>query len=96
MTDCWRCGQEVDRNVHARYCYACRQITRGIQAAALQAVARAVRRGELPHPKTCTCTDCGAPAFDYDHRSYDEPLKVEPVCRRCNQKRGPAAWRAAA
>jgi len=36
------------------------------------------------------CTDCGAQARDYDHRDYARPLDIEPVCRRCNQKRGPA------
>lgn len=58
--------------------------------AAHKAVARAVKCGELPRPSTLTCTDCGKPACDYDHRDYGKPLDVQPVCRSCNRKRGPA------
>jgi hypothetical protein len=36
------------------------------------------------------CVDCGAQARDYDHRDYNKPLEVDPVCRRCNLRRGPA------
>ena len=53
-------------------------------------VKRAIQSGELPHPKTLTCADCPAPAIEYDHRDYNKPLCVDPVCRRCNLKRGPA------
>jgi hypothetical protein len=56
------------------------------------AVSKAVLRGELPPVKTLACTDCGAPARDYDHRDYSKPLAVEPTCRSCNLKRGPAVW----
>lgn len=28
-------------------------------------------------------------ARDYDHRDYNKPLEVEPVCHSCNMKRGP-------
>ena len=31
-------------------------------------------------------------AYDYDHRDYSKPLEVDPVCRRCNQMRGPADY----
>lgn len=54
------------------------------------AVARAIRKGELPHPTTLKCVDCGEPAKCYDHRDYEKPLEVEAVCRRCNSRRGPA------
>lgn len=50
----------------------------------------AVRSGALAHPTTCKCVDCGADATQYDHRDYNYPLVVEPVCRSCNSKRGPA------
>ena len=53
-------------------------------------VGRAIRGGELAHPTTLACTDCGVPAQQYDHRDYNKPLDVQPVCRRCNLKRGPA------
>jgi len=62
------------------------------QARACRAVSLAIRRGELPalgDGKTI-CVDCGAVAACYDHRDYLRPLDVEPVCRSCNNKRGPA------
>lgn len=61
-------------------------------AAAHTAVARAVRKGELPLAKSCQCADCGRVAEQYDHRDYARPLDVQPVCRSCNFKRGPAKW----
>lgn len=55
------------------------------------ALNRAVRNGKIPKlDGTIPCVDCGAPACDYDHRDYSKPLDVEPVCRRCNLRRGPA------
>ena len=53
-------------------------------------VAKAVKNGLLPHISTRTCVDCGKPAKHYDHRDYDKPLEVEPVCVKCNSARGPA------
>jgi hypothetical protein len=54
------------------------------------AVLRAVRRGELRPIRECICVDCGAPARHYDHRDYNKPTEVEPVCYQCNHRRGPA------
>jgi hypothetical protein len=54
------------------------------------AVANAIRTGKLPHPTECLCADCGGPAIEFDHRDYNEPLSVAPVCRGCNLRRGPA------
>lgn len=53
-------------------------------------VARAIRLGNLKHPSCFACTDCGGASIHYDHRDYLKPLEVEPVCRKCNYKRGPA------
>jgi hypothetical protein len=64
--------------------------TRGAQYQAHKAVARARRLGQLPDPATLDCVDCGGYAIEYDHRDYSKPLEVQPVCRRCNLKRGPA------
>ena len=59
---------------------------------ARQAVMIAIKRGALANLKKVEtkCTDCGARATQYDHRDYNLPLQVEPVCRRCNLLRGPA------
>ena len=52
---------------------------------------KAVTNGKLPRlgSTLVKCTDCGERATDYDHRDYRKPLKVEPVCRKCNLERGP-------
>lgn len=49
-----------------------------------------IRAGRLPKACFEKCLDCGSQAVDYDHRDYNFPLVVEPVCRSCNIKRGPA------
>lgn len=49
-----------------------------------------IRSGRLPKACSEKCLDCGSQAVDYDHRDYNFPLTVEPVCRSCNIKRGPA------
>jgi hypothetical protein len=50
----------------------------------------AIRLGYIKPLSECICTDCGATATDYDHRDYNKPLDVDPVCRSCNFRRGPA------
>jgi len=54
-------------------------------------VEKAMREGTLPRlsQKNIKCTDCGERAVNYDHRDYCKPLEVEPVCRKCNNTRGP-------
>lgn len=49
----------------------------------------AIKRGDLKPIRDCICADCGAPAWCYDHRDYNRPLDVEPVCRTDNLRRGP-------
>lgn len=53
-------------------------------------VAKAIRKGDLAHPSCFPCADCGGPAKEYDHRDYSKPLTVDPVCRKCNVRRGSA------
>ena len=38
------------------------------------------------------CIDCGAPAAHWEHRDYGKALEVQPTCRRCNARRGPAIF----
>lgn len=56
---------------------------------ARQMVTAAIKKGFLQPAHEHDCVDCGAQALDYDHRDYNKPLEVEPVCRPCNKKRGP-------
>jgi len=47
------------------------------------------RRGVLKKlTKDVLCVDCGKRAKVYDHRDYNKPLDVEPVCIKCNSMRG--------
>jgi len=53
------------------------------------AVRRAIEKGLLPPlDGRVRCVDCGRDAEVYDHRDYAYPLFVEPVCMRCNSRRG--------
>lgn len=61
-----------------------------LQEKAKRKVYIAVRAGRLPRIQNLNCLDCFRKAEVYDHRNYFKPLEVEPVCRICNFKRGPA------
>lgn len=47
-----------------------------------------VKNGKIRPAKDFICVDCGKNAEVYDHRDYNKPLDVVPVCRKCNKKRG--------
>ncbi len=59
---------------------------------ARRAVAVAIKKGTLPSLKTnnIKCTLCGCRATVYDHRDYNKPLMVEPMCHSCNKLMGAA------
>lgn len=63
-----------------------------IRSPAGREVQRAIADGRLPDLRTqhVDCQDCGRRATVYDHRDYDRPLDVDPVCRSCNCRRGHA------
>lgn len=94
MRLCLYCGQVdvSDRGAQTLFCFPCgpKANLRNGAAKAYSAVARAIASGILPRAKELKCVDCGAQARDYDHRDYNKPLDVQPVCRRCNKLRGPA------
>ena len=61
------------------------------QLACSKIVALAVNSGILPKlDGSINCVDCGKIATDYEHRDYMKPLEVDPVCRKCNIRRGRA------
>lgn len=63
-----------------------------IQRRALKITHKAIRKGQLADLKqvNITCVDCDFRRAEvYNHRDYNKPLDVTPVCRSCNQKRGP-------
>ncbi len=89
---CIRCDEQFQRRTNERMCEDCGMVSTDsdeIRAIARRAVGNAIRQGVIPRANTLTCVDCGKPAFCYDHRRYDEPLNVDPVCKSCDIKRGP-------
>lgn len=60
-----------------------------LEARARGKVNVAIQQGLLTPVKELRCVDCGAPAAEYDHRDYRQPLAVQAVCRKCNHLRGP-------
>jgi hypothetical protein len=93
---CCDCGgTAIDRSPSDR-CDPCRLARSerivAIQMPATREVHKAIRRGLLPDLRKVKlkCTDCDEVARQYDHRDYDYPLLVAPVCIACNNRRGPA------
>lgn len=82
------------------FCFECKPKVNNLrlsltgQSKAIAAVTKAKKKGvltALPDGVT-SCSDCGKPATCYDHRDYNKPLEVDPVCSSCNRKRGPAKY----
>lgn len=92
---CPSCGVERFSHKYERVkgsrCAPCSIRAHFAQARAASAVSAAIHRGELRPAIEFACVDCGVLAQEYDHRDYTQPLKVDPVCTRCNSLRGPAA-----
>lgn len=89
---CRLCDEPVSNN--RSMCWVCSSnwYSNSGRIEAVAQVTKAKRLGLLPDLKKVFvgCTDCDKRATDYDHRDYQYPLLVEPVCRGCNVKRGPA------
>lgn len=89
---CKRCSAIFTRDTRALYCDNCvyKSCLDSGGSVAHGLVSAAIRNGDLVPAKKFACVDCGNPARDYDHRDYNKPLDVQPVCRSCNKLRGPA------
>jgi len=70
-----------------------RQVRIGAQRAR-EVVSSLVHHKKLPSLRGnhIDCTDCDSRATEYEHRDYNKPEDVEPICRRCNILRGPAIY----
>src|SRR5882672_1565828 len=64
------------------------QILNATAHRARTAIGLAVKLKMIPKASTQKCVDCGVRATQYDHRDYTQRLGVEPVCEKCNHKRG--------
>lgn len=94
VTECVGCGADITRRsvktgVTCLDGWGCPYIA--AKLAAHRAVWRAVHSGAMPPAFAYFCVDCGADAHEYDHRDYNRPLDVDPVCRSCNRRRGTSA-----
>lgn len=98
---CTECGfgylARASSHRDRRHCDDCRYEYRILQGKICNKVSKAIRAGKLAPIHTLQCVDCAAlgkktSAEVYDHRSYDAPLVVEPVCKSHNAIRGGAAW----
>lgn len=89
--NCIVCGSPLKPDIRITYyCQTCRPLVKQAQMACRTTLHRAIRRKVLPKADQLWCKDCGMQATVYDHRDYDKPLQVEPLCHRCNARRGPA------
>lgn len=90
---CSSCGAfTARRGGIVAICETCRGERQRLRSTACCAVRKAVAIGMLPKASSRSCTDCGRPATEHDHRDYRRPLDVQPVCRSCNLLRGPAEF----
>jgi len=92
---CGVCGKEMRfRHSSAKFCFPCAdkrsKFNGGSRASYL--VNKAIKEGLIKPVKEFLCIDCGAQATCYDHRDYNKPLEVDPVCSKCNKRRGPAIY----
>ena len=89
---CAKCGVVTERPSRRgiAFCFSCSNVLTELSQIATRHVTKQIRLGAMPKAKALCCVDCSKPAHDYDHRDYDKPLDVVPVCRSCNILRGPA------
>ena len=87
---CKVCFEVEIKHGSRNVCTTCLPFTKQIQDEVHKIVQNRMRRGLLGPPTLFECADCGKPAFYWEHREYAFPTIVEPVCRACNIKRGPA------
>jgi len=83
-------GEIIDRHHLAKLCFPCGDHSKNGGRKAHAAVKKAIQDGILEPIANMQCVDCGKKAEIYDHKDYNKPLEVEPVCRSCNMKRGSA------
>lgn len=87
---CSECGAEMCCGINRSRCSDCLNSFDLGAKRAHAVVSAAVKCGLLPRACEQNCVDCGRTAQVYEHRDYNQPLVVEPVCRSCNKKRGSA------
>lgn len=88
---CFHCGVRLceRHNATRRSCLDCEDKMHKAIGSVHSKVKTAIKRGELKPARDFACVDCGMAATVYDHRDYAQPFEIAPVCRSCNNIRGP-------
>jgi hypothetical protein len=89
---CPSCKREFAKIANQTRCRPCSELVDYWRQWAYRKITKAIKNSRLYPPKMLNCTDCGRPATGYDHRDYERPLAVEPICTQCNLKRGVAKF----
>jgi hypothetical protein len=89
---CVHCGVVLAQrhNTSKRCCLDCEHQTENDKRRARYHIVKAIASGTMLPASRYECWDCNEPAVCYDHRNYARPLDVQPVCKACNGRRGPA------
>ena len=86
--NCVMCHQVMFRAIGAKFCHPCMVEHSKLRSKALGKIMNEKLTGRLAHANTMQCVDCQLPADVWEHRDYDKPLDVVPVCYKCNRRRG--------
>lgn len=92
---CKDCGAEnrVLNGGRCRLCSGANQVYRKFATGGPEArhlISKMIRKGHLRPASEFACADCGKQAMVWEHRDYNKPLDVVPVCKPCNARRGEA------
>jgi hypothetical protein len=85
---CAICSGVSIRFLGAQLCHPCADAHTRRRNKALSIVNNARLSGKLADPKSFKCADCSDQAYIWEHRDYSKPLDVQPVCYKCNRRRG--------
>lgn len=80
----------TDRELQQRYAEIGRFVYQRYRRAACRTARIAVKSGRVKAASEHKCADCDKRAEVYDHRNYDLPSLIVPVCHGCNMRRGMA------
>lgn len=96
---CESCGRVIDIRRHdgkfshfsssKKHCYVCEDIFAAAISRAHRQIRKFIAAGSMVSHEGKSCADCGAPAVFYDIRNYSKPTEVVPICKSCNNLRGP-------
>lgn len=93
IATCPGCGRTTERYMrNSAYCHPCVTVFYQESIRCSRAITAAVKAGTMKRAKEFDCVDCGEPARCYDHRDYERTFDVQPVCDKCNSRRGHAVW----